>query len=161
MLNVVFETFVREDRTRLRRGCGRTRKSTSSHRNIGKELSLLVRIPTLLKELLILGSVQSLVCLLFGSTGSQFCLSALKSRALSTRAKTRNLLTGLHLASKISRNHTLLTSRRLNSLSVPLLVQWRDSLSGSQLLLTAEIRTFQTRTVATKGTGTDSLRLLG
>ena len=121
----------------------------------------MVRIPTLLKKLLILGSVQSLVCLLFGSTGSQFCLSALKSRALSTRAKTRNLLTGLHLASKISRNHTLLTSRRLNSLSVPLLVQWRDSLSGSQLLLTAEIRTFQTRTVATKGTGTDSLRLLG
>ena len=161
MLNVVFEAFVREDRTRLRRGRGRTRKSTSSHCDIGKELSLLVRIPTLLKELLIFGSVRCLVCLLFGSTGSQFCLSTLESRTLSTRAKSRNLLTGLHLTSKISRNHTLLTSRRLNSLIVSLLIQRCDSLSGPQLLLTAEIRTFQTRTVATESTGTNSLRLLG
>jgi hypothetical protein len=123
-------------------------------------LGLLVRIPTLLEELLILSRILSLLRLLTERTRRDLSLSTLKTRRLSTRAKTRNLLTGLHHTGKVLSLNALLTRCCLNSLLVSLSVQRRDCLASSQVLLALKHRPLDTRTLATERPALDGVCLL-
>jgi hypothetical protein len=86
-LNVLLQTLVREETTRLR-GCRRgALRRASAKGDVGRQLKLLVRQRLLLKELVVPGSVFSLPSGLIDLTGSHLSRSARKCCVLSACAK--------------------------------------------------------------------------
>jgi hypothetical protein len=113
-----------------------------------------------LQELIVERLQPGLLRLLLSRTSRKLRLRAGKSRLLGLRAEAAKLLAGHHLALEILRLHALLTHRRLDGVLVRLLIQWRDSLRGSETLLTHQLSALNARTVAAKRASLDCLGLL-
>ena len=135
LLDIGLQALIREKASGLGRRCGRARQRAGSLRNVRKKLRYLEGIALLLLKLLIEGSIKRLLRLLRDLACLQLRLRALEPGALGSLAKGSKLLASLHLAGKIGCHNALLASSQLSGLPIPLLVEGRNSLPKSKILL--------------------------
>ena len=160
-LDVLFQSSVRtEEPTALLLGCGVARQRTSAFSDVRQELGGLEGIALLLLELLIFGSIFSLLCLLRQSASGNLSLRACQSSVLRRTAKVAKLLTARQLTRQISSNNALLTHSSLDRCVVATLIDGCDSLPHGKVLLALQLSALQSRTITAKSTALDGLRLL-
>ncbi len=133
-LNIILESHVREERSRLLRGGGAARQRARAHGDVRKELRHLERIPTLLKELLITSRSVGLLSLLLQRASANLSLRALQRGLLRTRAEPRQGLGGLSAHAIKALTDTLLKRRLLRAHAINVLADASLRLSSAKTL---------------------------